>query len=89
MGLISGWCLVDVLDCGLTAVSLQTEDEDGGPSSQDLSLIFTSLVLKGKDEPEPTDGLLFRAEPALVSPNWSLDMNERVHEDASKSNRSK
>lgn len=61
-------------------MSLQTEDEDGGPSSQDLSLIFTSLVLRGKDEPEPTDGLLFRAEPALVSPNCSLDMNQRLHD---------
>ncbi|XP_042566403.1 multiple PDZ domain protein isoform X3 [Clupea harengus] len=57
-----------------------TEDEDGGPSSQDLSLIFTSLVLKGKDEPEPTDGLLFRAEPALIDANDSELTDEKLFE---------
>ncbi|XP_062372034.1 multiple PDZ domain protein [Sardina pilchardus] len=59
---------------------LPTEDEVGGPSSQDLSLIFTSLVLRGKDEPEPTDGLLFRAEPALIDANDSDLTDEKLFE---------
>ncbi|XP_076144767.1 multiple PDZ domain protein isoform X2 [Alosa pseudoharengus] len=60
---------------------LPTEDEVGGPSSQDLSLVFTSLVLRGKDEPaEPTDGLLFRAEPALIDANESDLTDEKLFE---------
>ncbi|KAL2079011.1 hypothetical protein ACEWY4_024755 [Coilia grayii] len=59
---------------------LPTEDEDGGPSSQELSLIFTSLVLRGKDEPEPMDGLLFRAEPALIDANDSDLTDEKLFE---------
>ncbi|KAG5261282.1 hypothetical protein AALO_G00302150 [Alosa alosa] len=60
---------------------LPTEDEVGGPSSRDLSLVFTSLVLRGKDElAEPTDGLLFRAEPALIDANESDLTDEKLFE---------
>ncbi|XP_028845008.1 multiple PDZ domain protein isoform X3 [Denticeps clupeoides] len=59
------------------AKPLPTDDKDGGPSSRDLSLTFSALMLSENEEHESLEALLFRAEPALIDSN---ETDEKVFE---------